>query len=519
MFMKQFFYPIVFAASFLFFSCQDAEIVTDSPQNTLTRAIVPESFDWDTADYMPTPPTQVIPVPWIGQGSIAPYYGLDVVNDHKHSDGWELVYNSFRSSGPNLNDPYFILYNKYRGLLQLYVYVTNQTVLPSNNVLAEISMLGAEETTMFNFLGTTIVDPDRKFKSYDMLMPSLGTNGVQFAPNKWYMVQYELAYDPSIENLPYEEVHLDFNMQFVATKDIYINGESVGTIEGTIGGQGGGILPKLVDLGKSGVQAAIGFVGKNAAEKLSDDSETGNKLHINKNVWGTIQKGVSSVLSGGTSNTLKAAVNVLNGLIFGTSNSVQSVNLTFESKITLTGEMKSKGSFPSMPIDLWMPGTGIPTNAQQYVPLYNRPMGVFNLLKRPEIKIMHHEDIYEGMDDSRFEPTWAMQKYSSEYVSDNTDFRQFVQINPDVLSIADVDIEYDLLFLEKSGYLCHATEYTSYDTTISGDNPSAAIPDYDVLIRYRIKIIPKDKNVNQSLIVKTFLMKKKIKTDIVHHSM
>lgn len=112
-----------------------------------------------------------------------------------------------------------------------------------------------------------------------------------------------------------------------------------------------------------------------------------------------------------------------------------------------------------------------------------------------------------------------MQKYSSEYVSDNTDFRQFVQINPDVLSIADVDIEYDLLFLEKSGYLRHATEYTSYDTTISGDNPSDAIPDYDVLIRYRIKIIPKDKNVNQSLIVKTFLMKKKIKTDIVHHSM
>ena len=45
-----------------------------------TRSIIPDEFDWETTDWMPTPHGQPkIPMPWGGQGSISAFYGLDVV--------------------------------------------------------------------------------------------------------------------------------------------------------------------------------------------------------------------------------------------------------------------------------------------------------------------------------------------------------------------------------------------------------------------------------------------------------
>lgn len=511
---------VVFMLVALLFSCQEEALVTMPTPNNVTRAIVPETFDWDTADFMPTPPSQSIPVPWIGQGSIAMYYGLDVVNDHKHKDGWELMYSSFRSSGPVLNDPYFILYNKYRGLLQLYVYITNPTVIASNNVLSEISLLGDAKTTMFNYLGNTIVDAESEFNSYDQILPSMGQKGVQFAPNKWYMIQYELAYDPYIQSVAYNDVHLDFNLQFTKVETLSIDGKQTGVIEGTIGSEGGGILSKISNVGKGALQAVIGFVGKSAALNLTKDEATGgNKLGIKGSLWKNILSGVSSVLTGGTSNTLKSVAGVLSAVIFGSSDSTQAVNLKFNTTLDLSGKMEAIGSFPSMPIDLWVPGTNIPINAQQYIPLYNKVLGVFNVDRRPQVTIIHQDDIYEGIDDSRFEPVWARQIYTKEYLMDSKDLDRDLMINPEVEKIADVDVDYDVLYREKNGDIYNETEFTAYDSTIPGDFTYGNIPIYDVLVRYRVKVTPHDKSINPSLIVKTFLADKTVRNIVNRHSM
>lgn len=494
--------------------------MTVGHEGNVTRAIVPETFDWDTADFMPTPPSQSIPVPWIGQGSIAMYYGLDVVNDHKHKDGWELMYSSFRSSGPALNDPYFILYNKYRGLLQLYVYITNPTVTTSSNVLSEISLLGDAKTTMFNYLGGTVVDAESECNSYDQVLPSMGQKGVQFAPNKWYMIQYEMAYDPFIQSVAYNDAHLDFNLQFTKVETLNIDGTQTGVIEGTIGSEGGGILSKICNVGKGTLQAVVGFVGKSAAQNLTKDETTGeNKLGIKGSLWKNILSGVSSVLTGGTSNTLKNAANVLSAVVFGSSNSTQAVNLKFNSTFKLSGTMEATGSFPSMPIDLWVPGTNIPIDAQQYIPLYNKVLGVFNVNRRPQVTIIHQDDIYEGIDDSRFEPVWARQIYSKEYLLSKEDLDRDLMINPEVEKIADVDVDYDVLYKEQDGNIYEATDFSAYDSTIPGDFTYGDIPIYDVLIRYRVKVTPHDKSVNPSLIVKTFLADKTVRNIVKRHSM
>lgn len=87
----------------------------------ITRSVVPEEFDWEEADWMPTPPGQaMIPMPWGGQGSISGFYGLEIVNDYLKKDGWRLVYSTFRNYGEELVDPYFVMYNVYRGTLRVF---------------------------------------------------------------------------------------------------------------------------------------------------------------------------------------------------------------------------------------------------------------------------------------------------------------------------------------------------------------------------------------------------------------
>lgn len=87
-----------------------------------TRSIPVPTLNWENADWMPTPPGQSrIPSPWVGAGSLASTYGMDVVNDRMASDGWTLLYNTFDANAPGqLVNPYFVLYNKYRGTMRIF---------------------------------------------------------------------------------------------------------------------------------------------------------------------------------------------------------------------------------------------------------------------------------------------------------------------------------------------------------------------------------------------------------------
>ena len=81
----------------------------------ITRSVVTPDFDWENADWMPTPAGYAqIPVPWIGAGSLSSFYETDILNDYKSFDGWEMLYNAFSSEASNVvNNPFFVLYNKY----------------------------------------------------------------------------------------------------------------------------------------------------------------------------------------------------------------------------------------------------------------------------------------------------------------------------------------------------------------------------------------------------------------------
>ena len=147
--MKKFFtirlHLLAILAAITIVSCTSDTVDTEPviPVTPQTRAIPTPTFDWANAEWMPVPAGQsAIPSPWNGAGSISYTYGMDITNDRYPNAGWELLYNTFdaNASGPLVN-PYFVLYNKYRGILRIYLYLTTEFVATSSylqpNLIAE----------------------------------------------------------------------------------------------------------------------------------------------------------------------------------------------------------------------------------------------------------------------------------------------------------------------------------------------------------------------------------------------
>ena len=98
-------------------------------------------------------------VPWIGAGSLSSFYETDILNDYKSFDGWEMLYNAFSSEASSIvNNPFFVLYNKYRGTMRIYLYITTPFVATSSYIQNGISVISAKETSILNFLGQPVLD-------------------------------------------------------------------------------------------------------------------------------------------------------------------------------------------------------------------------------------------------------------------------------------------------------------------------------------------------------------------------
>ena len=128
------------------------------------------------------------------------------------------------------------------------------------------------------------------------------------------------------------------------------------------------------------------------------------------------------MISGGVTGTLQNAANILSGIIFGNGGSEQTVNLQFESSITMSGSITESGPFPSMPISVYMPGTNIPSNAQGQIPNYNYPLGVFNVIEKPNVYLDQTARHYRYWGDYG----WETETITTLELGQNHDFSTYV---------------------------------------------------------------------------------------------
>jgi len=504
-------------------SCQDEKFFEESIRTDMavTRAVPTLWFNWENIDWMPTSPSQRIPNPWNGAGSLTSFYGLDVINDRKAADGWELLYSSFdpNASG-SLNNPYFVLYNKYRGLLRMFFYTTTQFVGSSTYIQDGISVISSGyQSTMLNFLGKDIIDPTINQSSYSQMQPAPIDATPPLATNKWYMVQYELAYDPNISNISYNQIQLKWQMNYHNITEVKLGGEMVGKLNGAIGSTEPDIFTSLNGLGKvagTGILAGIGreFISHNT---LPNDSTGGNKLGLPKNIFKDITKGISSALSGAVGGLPGAAFGLLSSIIGGSSGGPTPISFELKADLTLNGTGTNSGSFPAMPISFWMPGTNISSSASGYIPLYNKTLGVINFTGKPVIETKIEmigeysaADPYNGYQ-------YTNQIYKFHIPIDN-DYSSYLIINPEILDIANVTIKkQDIVAVdhsENSNYIVDRPSYQfeeGYTEWQSGPLPSVPF-DYDEFcVRFMIEVKPKNGGPTSLLVKSLALTENKIR--------
>ncbi|TAJ12191.1 hypothetical protein DMA11_13655 [Marinilabiliaceae bacterium JC017] len=491
------------------FSCSKDKLESPNRGDLQLKAVTPKIFDWETADWMPTPPGQSkISVPWIGQGSIASVYDNDVVYDFKKSDGWDLIYNAFdaSSSGP-LQNPYFILYNKYRGLLRIYVYTTTQFVHPSSYIQDGISIVGVS-SSMLNFCGTDIVDASNNNTTVAQIQPKPVDGSMPLASNKWHMLQYALAYDPNISKLTHQQIQFSWFTNFCNVEAVKLNGGITGEIKGTTGKSAKeNVMAKLGELGKVSGTMALSGIGSYFVEKKTVNSYYGsNDFNLPHEMWKNLRKGVNSALSSSTKGLPGSVVNLFSAIIGGSSQQTLSFDVNLD--VELAGEKSDYGSFPASPTTLYIPGSKISNRAQGYIPLKSYKLGVFNLSSRPLIRVKD-EHVFER--DGSPREGFRMSHYLEREVIKLNNSNK-LQINPDLQKEATVRlVDQDVVFIRTT-----STGTISSNGTVESVgkftkiyvNPTSMTLKGGVgltpAVRMTIKVTPKN-GAPSSIIVKTFL--------------
>jgi hypothetical protein len=488
---------------------------------------------------MPTPKGQSqIPPPWIGQGSISSVYGIDVINDHASKDGWQLMYNTFNANASgSLINPYFILYNPYRGLMRIYFYITTQFALPSDYVTDGLSVVSNNSTSMLNYMGTDIVDASQNQLSYTQIEPAPKDGSKPLASNKWYMLQYEFAYDPNVSAINYSNIQLSWFTNYNSITQVSLGGKITGTLNGTIGSTSNGINAALLSGGKTaatGALAVIGndFINSSALDNSKDPANLpNNSLGLSDDSFSAIQSGITSGLKAFSSNSPAAIIGFLSGILGGNSTSAQTVSLNLNANITLTGTQTNSGSFPSSPTSFWVPGTqglSLTNNTiQGFIPLYNQPLGVFNLNNRPTV---YAHTTYNNIIYRRGDAGLLSYNTQSTFTFDNT-LASTLMINPQISNNAKVTLLSAKLVLLPSGlypsgisfgnpssystdgtstiigsksYYYNPTHITEYFTLGSGNIAPVASYTGKAYIQIILKVTPNN-GAPASAIVKTFL--------------
>ena len=470
-----------------------------------TRAVTPDAFEWDTSDWMPTPSGQPkIPMPWGGQGSISDFYGLDIVNDYHRKDGWRMVYSTFRDYGEELVDPYFVLYNVYRGTLRIYFFITSPYIGTSTylqDVLYLNNTTGAT-SNILNYLDGSVVNIKKNISKYDQIQPKTLNGAAPLTGRRWYMMEYEMAYDPNLSKLSSSQITMSWGLNYYNIDKITIDGKSQGEIYGTIGGPDN----FLNDAKNTACEGALSIVGLGTLEKLSINDKTGdNKIGLPKEAFKSIVSGIKGALSSASGGLPGMAIGFMNSVFGGNSeSSTKVVSLRSKTSINLSGTFSSHGSVSSTPIDFKIPGTIIPHNSTGYVPLYNEPLGIIYWKGGAIVNI--DETISTTMEPDEINGSGEYRVVHHRASDRQQDYSKYVIINPSVEEIANVSILSQTVYAVTTDDIGQSLiEFplvgTIYDNPWESDAP---LPEVEgVCIKLLIEVKPND-GTPVTYITKTF---------------
>jgi hypothetical protein len=443
------------------------------------------SLDWENISFMPTPAgTSPIPVPWqAGLGGTK--IDDDLIFDYQSANGWQLVYNTFTTTA-SLNPQYFMLYNKYRGLLRVYFYISPGGNYPSSNIVYNLNLRGAlaSSSPLLNFAAQDIIDFNSKSQMASQIQPyKVSTTG------SWYAAEFEMAYDPATTSKSYDQYLLNWQINPNSITNISLNGLQTGDVSGTLTTTSGG--PSFFgNASNTVVDAGIKFGSGKAVDAikfLPDAIKTSLGTAVTSALGGIV-KGFLGGIIGGTSHT-----------------SVQKVALKINSKITTTGTASvSSQLFDNL---YSIPGTLNVNNTLPYYPNVSDALGVFYITAKPVVKRTVQ---------TTFSNATRLYDVDQRYDIDNNSFQ--LVFNPAVLNSATIgpitkeivmlDVPTNISGLVNFGgdleKIAERSVYTGAVTGIERTAPRPLLVEVGLAVRISFDVIPKDGSPSCK-IVKTFL--------------
>ncbi|WP_040626850.1 hypothetical protein [Mucilaginibacter paludis] len=245
-------------------------------------------------------------------------------------------------------------------MLRFYIYLPAGTPVPSTYLTDGLAIAGNSVSSIVNF-NNPIANVDTVINS----VTRVNKYGLQ-SSGAWFISQFETAYDSNIPNISYQNLNFVWNLASTSVSNVTLNGESNGTLTGTVGtGSSGGFNPSgLLNNAAKGTLYAAGLSSLNGVKA--------NKSNIVEAVIGGLKGGLTGAVTG-----------LISAIIGGTSSSPQMVDLKLQSNLNLSGSFSSSSGITST--TLIIPGSQNSQNGPGYVPAYNKVLGVFNFGSNPKL--------------------------------------------------------------------------------------------------------------------------------------
>ncbi|MGB0391955.1 MAG: T9SS type A sorting domain-containing protein [Salibacteraceae bacterium] len=376
------------------------------PNTITTNPDVTGDFDWrlellnNGNVFIPTGPQQ------INFGS--PFYypqgqpnlvtpGIPLLKDFHPEDGWEVVYFDFGTPNNAVNDPIFALYNKYKGILRVFMLLINDDAeakrammflewgVSSDNVQMGNAYLSAYKTPM---------DAMDKFNQQNYDLKFVKPNKYVVDQHFWLFADFPIIYDPCI---CVNESYLNFRASLVQESDIQmqINQTTINNSQVMQGGatQTGSDWFKATFSGyESSVSKNVNLIKDSFT--LLDISETESKQI--QTSGGTLKNIINAGILGTTSSWLKGisgVMNLLDYFVAGGSDEHAATNVAMVPASTAVGTITTSNDYVQHQI--LAPGSDGAQNLNpRSVPKYHNPLGIINLMEAPQLEYIDYNLLF-----------------------------------------------------------------------------------------------------------------------------
>lgn len=314
------------------------------------------------------------------EGPCAEYFNYSTNKDMYPVDGWVLVLRDFGT----VELPYFVLYNKYRGILRFFYWSTLETGY--SHAVGKLSFQNNSNTLGF----FTLTNKDVTLGNYNAKGATSVVSINKIMQHQWCWFDFDLSgYDPSV--ITKTDPTLILEITGVTETSLVVKGDisfSYDNISVAKNGSSGGFNNVINGAISNYTDIAKRF--RNINDAQAEYKKWANLTENSTKWYAQIINVAANGASGDFIKSLASIASIVNYAIGGGSSSAAS-----QAPLLKRGDIELKGTLttnePRFIKTIRVPGSihADPTNdaISNILPLYDVPLGLYNLAVQPVIEL------------------------------------------------------------------------------------------------------------------------------------